>query len=175
MTALEQPTIIVPLSITLRPATRDDLPKLEWYGQYIHYRNLFRRAFREQQLGRRLILVADCNGFPVGHIFIQFIEPDASLERRAYLYSFRVMEMFRGQGIGTHLLQEAELILQERGYVSATISVAKDNPAARRLYERLGYRIFAEDEGRWRYVDHRGTLRLVHEPCWMLHKQIGLR
>ncbi|MBI5669058.1 MAG: GNAT family N-acetyltransferase [Chloroflexi bacterium] len=175
MTALEQPTLVVPLSITLRQALRTDIPKLEWYGQYIHYRNLFRRAYREQQMGRRLILVADCNGFPVGHIFIQFIEPDDGSRRRAYLYSFRVMEMFRGQGIGTRLIEEAEAVIRQRGYPWITISVAKDNPDAKRLYERLGYRVFGEDEGRWRYVDHRGNLRSVHEPCWLLQKQIHLR
>lgn len=175
MTAIEQPTMIVPLSITLRAAVQEDLPKLEWYGQYSHFRNLFRRAYREQQIGHRLMLVADCNNFPIGHLFIQFIERDDGGERRAYLYSFRVMEMFRGQGIGTRLMQEAETIIGQRGYSRVTISVAKANSDARRLYERLGYRVFAQDEGHWRYVDHRGATRSVHEPCWMLHKQIQLR
>lgn len=175
MTAIDQPTLTIPLAITLRAAVREDLPKLEWYGLYAHYRNLFRRAYREQQLGRRLMLVADCNNFPIGHLFIQFINPGDGSEGRAYLYSFRVMEMFRGQGIGTRLMQEAETIIRQRGYSRVTISVAKANPDAKRLYERLGYQVFAQDEGRWRYADHRGNIRTVHEPCWMLHKQIQLR
>ncbi|NWG16344.1 MAG: GNAT family N-acetyltransferase [Chloroflexi bacterium] len=172
MTALEPASIIVPLAVTLRTADREDLPKLEWYGQYIHFRNLFRRAFREQQLGRRLILVADCNHFPIGYLFIQFAPADEGSLKRAYLYSFRVMEMFRGQGIGTRLLQYAEVVIRQRDHNWALISVAKNNPAAHRLYERMGYRVYAEDEGRWHYVDHRGNLRYVHEPCWMLQKQI---
>lgn len=172
MTALEPTSIIVPLPITLRAATQHDLPKLEWYGQYAHFRHLFRRAFREQQLGRRSILVADCNQFPIGCLFVQFARADDGPIKRAYLYSFRVMEMFRGQGIGTRLLSYAETIIGQRSHTWALISVAKDNPAARRLYERLGYRVYAEDEGRWHYVDHRGNLRYVHEPCWMLQKPI---
>jgi ribosomal protein S18 acetylase RimI-like enzyme len=72
-------------------------------------------------------------------------------------------------------MQEAETISQQRGCSWASISVAKDNHAARKLYERLGYRIFGEDEGRWHYVDHRGNTRQVHEPCWMLQKQIFMR
>jgi ribosomal protein S18 acetylase RimI-like enzyme len=151
---------------------------MEWYGQYIHQRNLFRRAYREQQLGRRLILVADSNNFPIGHLFIQFISTASDIadgDSRAYLYSLRVMEMFRGYGIGTRLIQEAEAIIQDRGFQWCTIGVAKDNFQAQRLYERLGYRVFAEDPGRWSYIDHEGRTRHVNEPCWLLQKQIIMR
>ena len=163
------------LNITLRPARQDDIPKLEWYGQYRHYRNLFQRAFREQQAGRRLILVADCNDFPVGQIAIQFEGNAARIadgRLRGYLYSFRVMDMFRGHGLGTRLITEAERELRGRGFSWATIAVAKDNPGALRLYERLGYVRFADDPGRWNYIDHRGRVRQVDEPCWILEKHL---
>jgi len=175
MTALEQPTLIVPLAITVRIGTRADLPKLEWYGQYAHHRNLFQRAYRDQQLGKRLILVADSNHFPIGHIFILFISHERTFadgKKRAYLYSLRVMDMFRGYGVGTCLIQAAESAMQERGFDWSIIAVAKGNQAARRLYERLGYRVFGEDPGRWSYSDHEGKARQVHEPCWLLHKRL---
>jgi ribosomal protein S18 acetylase RimI-like enzyme len=177
MTAREA-QFTVELDVHLRFASKDDLPKLEWYGQYAHFRNLFRRAFREQQAGRRQMIIADCNDFPIGHIFIQFSHPDytpADGEPRAYLYSLRVMEMFRGRGIGTRLIEEAELQIINRAHRWATIAVAKDNEGALRLYERLGYEVFREDSGEWSYIDHRGHTRFVHEPCWMLHKQLHLR
>src|SRR5262249_42725479 len=148
MTALEHDTLLVSIPITFRTGVRSDIPKLEWYGQYAHHRNLFQRAYREQQLGRRLILVADSNNFPIEHVFIQFITPDRAIadgSKRAYLYSLRVMEMFRGYGIGTCLIQEAEFRIRQRGFQWSTIAVAKDNQSARQLYERLGYRIFADD------------------------------
>jgi len=151
MTALERSVTIVPISITLRIGTQVDLPKLEWYGQYAHHRNLFRRAFQEQQLGRRLILIADSNNFPIGYVFIQFICQGGVVgdeKRWAYLYSLRVMDMFRGYGIGTCLIQEAESMILNRGFQSSTIAVAKENHSARQLYERLGYEVFAEDAGR---------------------------
>jgi ribosomal protein S18 acetylase RimI-like enzyme len=178
MTALERNSLTVSIPIQIRIATRADLPKMEWYGLYTHQRNLFRRAYREQQLGRRLILIADSNHFPVGQLFIQFVSMDSSIAdggNRAYLYSLRVMEMFRGYGIGTCLLQEAQAIIQDRGYEWSTIGVAKDNTQARRLYERLGYRVFAEDPGRWSYIDHEGRTRHVNEPCWLLQKQVIMR
>lgn len=176
MTALEPSTLLLTMPITLRAATRADLPKLEWYGQYAHYRNLFQRAYREQRAGRRLILLADSNNFPIGHVFVQFIRPEGQeTGGRAYLYSLRVMEMFQGHGIGTRLIREAEQISAARGYEFATIAVAKTNHGARRLYERLGYRVFGDDPGEWSFLDHEGRTRQVQEPCWLLQKELNLR
>ena len=106
--------ITLQIPVRLRLARREDLPKLEWAGQYAHFRNLYRRAFREQQQGRRLMLLADCNGHPIGQIFIQLSGHNPSMANganRAYLYAFRVMDLFRGQGIGTWLIHEAEAVL----------------------------------------------------------------
>ncbi len=173
MTILETPSLTLPVSITLRTAEKQDLPLLEWGGEFRHFRNLFRRAYREQLRGRRLMLLADYNGFPIGNVFIQFRSTNPRIadgELRAYFYSLRVMNMFRGQGVGTWLMQEAESLLVTRGYHYATIAVAKDNEGALRLYERLGYVRFAEDPGAWSYVNHRGEVIYVTEPCWILEK-----
>src|SRR5260221_570268 len=94
-----------------------------------------------------------------GLIFMHFESADnfsAPYSKRGYLYSLRVLDAFQGCGIGTALLYEAESILAERNYASISIACAKNNPGARRLYERAGYRVFMEDAGRWQYVDHEG-------------------
>ena len=177
MTALDKQQFTLELPVALRLATYSDLPKLEWYGQYTHFRTLFRRTYREQLQQRRLMLIADCNDFPIGHVFVQLNRGDGGRygKRNAYLYSLRVMDMFRGQGIGTMLIREAEVLTAEQGFGWATIAAAKDNPRARRLYERLGYRVVGDDEGKWSYLDHENRMRYVHEPCWVLEKRIDLR
>ncbi len=178
MTALNKPAMTLEMSVAFRLATYSDLPKLEWYGQYTHFRALFRRTYQEQLQHRRLMLVADFNNFPIGHIFIQLSGGEQRIadgRKRAYLYSLRVMEMFQGQGIGTNLIHESEILARQEGFSAVTIAAAKDNPRARRLYERLGYRVFGEDEGKWNYVDHENRVRYVHEPCWVLEKRIDLR
>ena len=175
MTALEPEAIDLTLDVTIRAAIKSDIPKLEWHGQYSHFRKMFQRAYREQLRGRRLILVAEKDDFPIGHIFIQFVGSSGQIAdgvERAYLYSFRVMEQFQRRGIGTRLLQEAQTLLRKRGYRTAIIAVAKHNQGARRLYERLGYILFAQDSGRWQYTDHRGVVQQVHEPCWLLKKSL---
>ena len=175
MAILEQPpTLNVSMPVVIRTARKEDVPRLEWYGQFAHFRNLFQRAYRDQQLGIRLMLVADCNGFPIGHVFILFMDDEAE-NRQAYLYSLRVMEMFHAQGIGTRLMLEAEAQIAVRGYDEVSIAVAKTNHTARRLYERLGYKVFTDDAGEWSYTDHLGKVRHVKEPCWLLHKTVTLR
>jgi ribosomal protein S18 acetylase RimI-like enzyme len=172
MVALSHPTIRLSIPLSIRPAIAADLPKLEWYGQYTHFRNVFRRAFQDQEQGSRLMLIADCNDFPIGHIFINFHD---NRDQSAYLYSLRVMEMFRGHGIGSRLISEAENIARRRGCLWSTIAVAKDNTRALELYQRLGYETYAEDDGFWRYRDHLGRMRSIKESCWLLQKSIAVR
>jgi len=165
----------VEVPIKVRKASKEDLYKLEWYGQFIHYRYLFRRSYKEQAKGKRLLLVADSADYPIARLFLQFRGNNKHMANgfsRAYLYSFCVMEMFRGRGIGSRLLDAAEHLLYRKNFRIATIAVAKDNPRALQLYLRRGYRKFAEEEGKWEYKDHRGRLCQVHEPCWLLEKRL---
>ena len=168
----------VPLNFeaVIRPANAADLPKLEWFGQYWHYRKIFERTFREHLQGRRLMLVADVNGFPVGQVFIQF----ESIERRfadgrerAYLYSLRVLTPFQKRGLGTQLIMAAEEYIRARGCQWITIAVAKDNLGAQRLYGRLGFTVFSEDPGKWSFIDPGGRRHFVDEPCWVMQKPLA--
>jgi len=173
MTMLERRVHSFQADIVFRFAEREDLPRLEWYGKYTHFRRVFQRAYEDQVAGRRVMLLAVMNDWPIGQVFIQLESLDDALAqygKRGYLYSLRVMDMFQRQGIGSALLIEAENILVSRDYDSVSIAAAKENPGARRLYERLGYHVFMEDAGRWHYVDHEGKTRHVSEPCWVLEK-----
>ncbi len=169
------------ITIRFRIATHDDLPLLEWYGQYTHFRRVFEKTYEDQAAGTRLMILADLNGFPIGQVFLLLkTSPRLAKRRRrsasalaGYLYSLRVIDHLQGMGIGTQLIQVAENVLIKRGYRWVLISVAKSNTGALRLYQRLNYRIYMEDEGRWRYVDHNGETVHVHEPCWMLEKQLS--
>lgn len=177
MTAIEPFSIHIQLPIIIRQAEQSDLRALEWYGQFAHFRALFRRSYREQLAGRRLLLVADSGGYVIGRLFIQFVGPNPQVAdgySRGYLYSFHVTELFRGYGIGTRLIESAETILVERGFEWATLAVAKNNLRALKLYRRRGYQLFGENHHVWRYTDHKGVRREIFEPSWMLEKHLTL-
>ena len=75
-------------------------------------------------------------------------------------------------GLGTRLLTAAEATLRARGYITAVIAAGKDNPGAYRLYERLGYRSFADDPGVWYFQDVNGVQQVIEEPCWVMEKNL---
>jgi ribosomal protein S18 acetylase RimI-like enzyme len=166
--------LVLNTQLKIRVAQASDVSKLEWNGQFTHFRNLFKRAYDEQQQGRRIMLVMDFNEYPIARLFIQFLSSNQQNTHiiHGYIYSFNVMEPFRNLGIGTHLLNTAEAILTQRHCMIATISVAKHNKRAYKLYSRHGYEIYAEDDGKWDYVDHEGTRHHVNEPSWLMKKTL---
>jgi ribosomal protein S18 acetylase RimI-like enzyme len=162
----------------VRPLEERDLPALEWNGEFLHFRNLFRQAFEDMRIGTRLLLVIEHrpSGEIVGQIFIQWNSSDprfADGRRRGYLYSLRVKPAFQRRGLGRRLMDAAEEILRQRGMDTASIGVEKDNRDARSLYERQGYRIIAEDPGCWSYIDHLGKRQEVSEPAWLMEKKVS--
>lgn len=166
-----------PLSLTycIRRATRADVPKLEWYGAQAHTRTYIQQAYKAMIEGKRLMLVADLNGFPVGQVYVQFDSKNkqhADGATRCYIYAFRVMDHLQRCGIGTQLLKTAEMVMRDRGFRIATLQVSKKNENARRLYQKHGYRVFGEDPGHWYYIDHDGTQREVNDPTWVMEKRL---
>ncbi len=161
--------------ITIRYATRPDLPALEWEGEFAHFRHVFAEAYRLKELGEVIIWVAELVNFGlIGQLFIQLYGPhqiQLNRDRYAYIYGFRVRPVYRGNGIGSRLLQKAEADLVKRGFERVTLNVARDNNSARRLYERFGYQVVAPEPGIWSYLDDQGRRRFVNEPAWRMEKQ----
>ncbi len=174
MTVSIKATFALNISIEFRLATQADLPLLEWYGQYSHFRHLYQQTYEEQCTGSRLMLLADLNGFPVGQVFIllRIDMKDPIPKHRGYLYSLRVIDHMQGLGIGTRLVQVAEALMIREDCKSSIISVSKHNKRARRLYERLGYRVYSQSKGQWHYTNHLGEVVHVNDPSWMLEKPL---
>ncbi len=166
-----------PAQAIIRHLQRSDLPALEWGGQYSHFRRVYAEAFERACLGLSVIWVAELDPFGlIAQVFIQLNcqRPElADGGLRAYLYSFRVKPPFQGAGLGTRMMGVVERDLIERGYKTVTLNVAKDNPRARALYERLGYRVIDQDPGIWSYIDHNGRRQTMVEPAWRMEKSLS--
>ncbi|MCC3359148.1 GNAT family N-acetyltransferase [Bacillus sp. REN16] len=57
-----------------------------------------------------------------------------------YVDTICVDDRFQGYGIGTMLLKEAEKAAIQKGYYRISLNVAQDNPVAKKLYKRIGYK-----------------------------------
>lgn len=162
--------------VIIRQVEREDLPALEWEGEYKKFRRLYAEAFSRAERGEAVLWVVEYpgNGL-IGQLFVQLnsIRPElADGVQHAYIYGVRVRPQYRNQGIGTLLLKEAESDLKARGFRRVQLNVGQDNPDARRLYERQGYNVVGPDPGRWSYIDEKGSRHEVHEPAWRLEKHL---
>lgn len=94
------------------------------------------------ELGNEFIIASDGNNF-IGHVIVEGNKMKA-------LY---VEESNRNQGLGTLIIEEVEKRLKSRGFKMVEISVNPDeNEKAKRLYQRLGYRV-KSDKKCLEYVD----------------------
>ncbi len=67
--------------------------------------------------------------------------------RLARLYSLAVAAGLRARGVGALLLDACERAASLRGCDRLRLEVRRDNAAAERLYQRRGYRLFAQRSG----------------------------
>lgn len=96
--------------------------------------------------GEERILVAE-DGSVVAYLSIEVHhEPDADF---IYLDDLSVTESYRGLGIGSAIIHEAEVYAQEIGIQHILFHVEKSNTEAFRLYEKLGYKVFRDDGNRY--------------------------
>lgn len=160
--------------VVIRQVVREDLLSLEWEGEYTHFRRLFADAYRRSEKGEAVLWVAELPEVGViGQLFVHLERsPNGASgeEHHAYLYGFRVRPAYRGAGVGSLLLETAERDLEQRGFYRVALNVGRDNPDARRLYERFGYRVVAAEPGVWSYLDENGRRRQVCEPAWRMEK-----
>jgi ribosomal protein S18 acetylase RimI-like enzyme len=163
--------------ILIRQANKDDLPSLEWNGEYTHFRRLYADTYLMAQQGQALIWIAETSGSGlIGQCFVSLKGSRLELadgSTRAYIYGFRIQTPYRNQGIGTRMMQTIERDLMSRGFKQVTLNVGQVNLDARRFYDRLGYIVIGEESGDWSYIDDKGKRKDVHEPAWRMIKDLG--
>lgn len=164
------------VNIRIRPAQAEDLPGMEWEGQYAHFRKLYNQHFQNSRTGNTRIWVAETEKCEIiGQVFLLLYSRQPELAdgiHRAYLFSFRVKPAFRGQGLGSYMLEFMEKFLLEKGFDTLRLNVGRQNELARQMYEKHGYTVIGPEEGRWRYEDQFGRWQYVHEPAWRMVKRL---
>lgn len=137
---------------------------------------------RQQTNGIGTGLVAFCGEELTGSLELCWTWP-------AEVRNVHVVGPWRGRGIGTALMNAAEQAVLERATqgelpddgepaddeeaLALHLRVGLDNAAARRLYERLGYRATGEcTSTTYSYLDHDGVARIAAETEELLVKRL---
>ncbi len=165
--------------ILIRPVQTGDLPLLERLfpqgGADKHARRLIR-----QQNGTAIYLIAFLEDKPAGHVLLKWdgAQDEAVAAHRTApcpdLEDLFVREELRRRGVGTQILRHAEQLAQQRGFARIGLAVGLENPSARRLYERLGYRQAGIEPYtvRGMYFDEQGQMHTWEETCVYLIKDL---
>jgi ribosomal protein S18 acetylase RimI-like enzyme len=147
-------------AFTIRRCEKRDLAHFGGFGPPAHVRHCLERFARNDVV---ILVAVDGDDVPVGKVHVCLDQPDQT----ALIEAAAVVEPLRGMGIGTALMYAAEELARERGLGVVQLGVEDFNAAARRLYERLGYRSYAR-------MDFVYEGAPVPNPGVMMRKQIGV-
>jgi GNAT superfamily N-acetyltransferase len=163
---------IAPRILLIRDLQQSDVSCLEWHGGE-DLRFWYQAQWENHEAGQVHVLIADFNDFPVGQVAVHWhgkpthpLVPD--------LQSLRVFGAFQGLGIGTVLLDCAEKLVAQAGHSQVSLAVGTENPRARALYERRGYRVFGEAyDDEWTYQNARGETCTACETVFDMVKDLS--
>lgn len=105
-------------------------------------------SFLEQNYynNREEFLVAKDNGRVGGYLFGKLQEGEEDSGKKGKIVSMLVHKNFRGQGIGTKLMNELIRIFKEEGANEIFLHVRESNSGAISLYKKLNFKIEKEIE-----------------------------
>ena len=137
------------------------------------------KRFEQQQAGKSSYLIAWQNGVPVGHLNLKWegsgTQVSQYLSGTPELNAIGVWPpSMRSKGIGRQLIAQAEAMAKEKGFKQVALAVALDNPRAKELYEKNGYKDWGHGEyfDRWTEKDSKGNEIQHDDPCYYLVKKL---
>ena len=147
------------MTIHLRPATLEDVSFLAdvvitatiAQGRFPQDedRDEYRAGYEDWTRETILGAIPDCtlsvierDGYAVGRLRV--VRPQTSIT----LAGIQILPLYQNQGIGSALIEQLKRE-DDQHQIPLHVSVEKDNPHARRLYERLGCRLIGEDENEY--------------------------
>lgn len=161
------------LPVEILPAEASQLDFLEeQFSPHSRSRYHYRR-FAVQQRGDGIYLIAWHGAEPVGHFLLCWDGPTVDPTGRypphtPCLEAGATKPAYQRRGIGTRMILDAERRARAKGYGHIGLAVGStDNPRARRLYERLGYRDWGHGEFTisWDYETTDGRMGTESEVC----------
>ena len=89
-------------------------------------------------------LVAEINSKIIGAVWVRIMDDYGHIDNNIPSLAISVYKDFRGQGIGTALLENMLLLLKSENYEKVSLSVQKENYAYR-MYLKAGFEVVDEN------------------------------
>ena len=89
-------------------------------------------------------IVADNNGKVIGAVWTRIMNDYGHVDDETPSFAISLYKEYRGQGIGTRMMNEMLALLKEKGYKQASLAVQKANYAVR-MYEKVGFKTVDEN------------------------------
>lgn len=126
----------------IRTASGEEMLALWGYPDFNAASPTARFFYQNIAVGNAVFWALEHEGGLIGELYAFFDLADrdfADGKSTAYLCAFRVKEGFRGQGLGSRLMETALGELKARGFRRASIGVSESEPQNLRLYRRFGF------------------------------------
>ena len=126
----------------IRKATGEEMLNLWGYESAKSASPTARFFYRNISAGNAIFWTWDTGADLIGelYVFLDLEDKDfANGTSTGYLCAFRIKKEYRGQGLGSRLMERALADLKEKGFRRATIGVNRDETQNLRLYRRLGF------------------------------------
>ena len=110
--------------------------------------NAFILPVKKNRFGTRRgdnCLVADFGGKAAGAVWARIMDDYGHVDDETPSIAISLYKEYRGQGIGSRMMQEMLEQLKAQGYKRVSLSVQKANYAVR-MYKKLGFAIVDENE-----------------------------
>ncbi|MFI7241701.1 GNAT family N-acetyltransferase [Streptomyces qinglanensis] len=166
------PEVLKMINIVLQLSARDlvhaDLASCGWAGSDHHLADVARQLDRARIGEVDYLAVCPATDIPVAKGGVDY----QVKEGVGTLWQLAVHPALESCGIGTFLVEAAELRIRNRGLRQAELGVEESNPRARALYERLGYVAYDRQPDSWDVQVADGSLRRYETMCTLMRKEL---
>ena len=90
-------------------------------------------------------LVAEVKEKIVGAVWVRVMDDYGHIDDETLSFAMSLYEEYRNMGIGTALMRDMLEFLKNKGYKQTSLSVQKENYAAR-MYQKVGFEVIDENE-----------------------------
>ncbi|MFJ7236672.1 MULTISPECIES: N-acetyltransferase [Streptomyces] len=159
----------VVLKLSVRDLVHADLASCGWAGTDHHLVGVAEQLVRARIGEVDYLAVCAATNIPVAKGGVDY----QVKEGVGTLWQLAVHPALQSCGIGTFLVEAAELRIRRRGLRQAELGVEENNPRARALYERLGYVAYDRQPDAWDEQAPDGSLRRYETMCTLMRKKLA--